>query len=154
MAAESGVQNGLNLRANAQLTLDRPSIEALGEAIGRAMINAGNEQASSTGDPFQIGFPPQRRSDNTTPSARSTSESRQQTPDMPEELLLDTRTVAKLLNVSDRTVWSYSNSGEMLRPIKIGSAVRWPRDEFVAWINAGCPTHDEWVKMRGEKGFG
>ncbi len=60
-------------------------------------------------------------------------------------LLIDTKQVAKLLNVSDRTVFGMNKDGRMPRSVKIGSAVRWNREELQAWVNAGCPRRDDWT---------
>lgn len=66
---------------------------------------------------------------------------------MPPEdkgLLIDMKAAAKLLDLSERTVWGMANSGRMPKPIKIGRAVRWSHEELRAWVNAGCPPLDEW----------
>lgn len=54
-------------------------------------------------------------------------------------LLLDARTVAGLLSVSPRTVWSWSASGRMPRPVRVGRVTRWKRSEVERWIELGCP---------------
>jgi len=65
-------------------------------------------------------------------------------------MLISTKEVAKLLGVSERTLWEYSNCGSILKPIKFGGgkAVRWSTVELKQWVKAGCPTHDQWQKMR------
>jgi excisionase family DNA binding protein len=67
-----------------------------------------------------------------------------QKPPEDEALLLNTKEVAKLLKVSDRTVQSMQTSGEMPKPVRIGRAVRWGRAEIEAWIDEGCPPAAEW----------
>ena len=62
-----------------------------------------------------------------------------------KRLLIDTKEVAKLLKLGDRTIWGMSHSGRMPAPIKIGGAVRWNRAEIEAWVAAGCPA----VERRG-----
>lgn len=59
-------------------------------------------------------------------------------------LLIDNREAAKLLKVSERTLWRMWNSGEMPKPIRIGRAVRWRYEELKAWVEAGCPPQEEW----------
>lgn len=61
-----------------------------------------------------------------------------------EALLLNSREVAKLLTVSDRTVYAMQKSGEMPKPVRIGRAVRWGRTEIMAWVDEGCPPASEW----------
>ena len=66
-----------------------------------------------------------------------------QTP--PEEgLLIDLRETAKLLGLSQRTVWGMAKNGRMPNPIKIGRAARWIHEELRAWVNAGGPPVNEW----------
>lgn len=67
-----------------------------------------------------------------------------ETPPEDEALLMDTREVAKLLKVSDRTVFSMHTSGEMPKAVRIGRAVRWGRAEIKAWVDDGCPPASEW----------
>lgn len=66
--------------------------------------------------------------------------------DLPEDdtILLNKNDVAKLLKVSDRTVYEWHTKGEMPKPIKIGGLVRWGRDEIKAWVHEGCPRASEW----------
>ena len=61
-----------------------------------------------------------------------------------EALLLNSREVAKLLTVCDRTVYAMQKSGEMPKPVRIGRAVRWGRAEIMAWVDEGCPPASEW----------
>jgi len=59
-------------------------------------------------------------------------------------LLLTTREAAKLMKVSDRTLWGWANEGKMPKPIRIGQSVRYCYEELRAWTNAGCPPQSEW----------
>ena len=65
---------------------------------------------------------------------------------LPEDrgLLIDMKAAAKLLDLSERTVWGMANSGRMPKPIKIGRLVRWSHEELRAWVNAGGPPMTEW----------
>ena len=55
--------------------------------------------------------------------------------------LLDVRAVASLLGgCSTRHIYRLSDAGQMPRPIRLGSLVRWRRAELEAWIGAGCPS--------------
>ena len=67
-------------------------------------------------------------------------------------LLIDTKQAAKLLKVSERTLWGMWNSREMPKPIRIGRAVRWSYDELKAWVAAGCPLREKWRYAIEESG--
>lgn len=47
--------------------------------------------------------------------------------------------LAKMLDVSTRTVWRLLSTGKMVQPVRIGGSVRWRLDEVKEWINNGCP---------------
>ncbi len=55
--------------------------------------------------------------------------------------MLDVGTVAKLLDCSGRHVYRLSDSDRMPRPLKLGSLVRWRKDDIKAWIDAGCTSN-------------
>jgi len=57
----------------------------------------------------------------------------------PDPALLDVRQVAAALGCSPRHVYRLADSGRMPRSLKLGSLVRWRRDELKAWIADGCP---------------
>lgn len=53
--------------------------------------------------------------------------------------LLNVKETAAKLGVSWRHVYRLSDAGAMPRPVKLGGAVRWRRQELEDWIEAGCP---------------
>ena len=53
--------------------------------------------------------------------------------------LLDVEQVARILNVSTRTVYRLADAGKMPRPTKLNALVRFNRLELESWINDGCP---------------
>ena len=53
--------------------------------------------------------------------------------------LLTTGEVAKVLKVGPRSVWRWSHTGRMPRPVKIWGAVRFRADELRVWVADGCP---------------
>jgi excisionase family DNA binding protein len=58
---------------------------------------------------------------------------------VPPELLKSTE-VAQMLSIGTRTLWRWSRSGKMPRPIRIADGtVRFRRTEILEWIAAGCP---------------
>ena len=54
--------------------------------------------------------------------------------------LLDVRAVAAELGCSQRHIYRLADGGRMPAPVKLGSLVRWRRDELVSWIANGCPS--------------
>ena len=56
---------------------------------------------------------------------------------LPEDdpVLLSYSQVAKLLNVSDRSVWSLVNKSKVLPAIRVGAAVRIDRRDVIAFID-------------------
>lgn len=61
--------------------------------------------------------------------------------------LLGVEAVAQMLSCSVRHVYRLSDAGRMPRPVKVGTCVRWRRDELRQWINEGCP---DW-RRRGQR---
>jgi len=57
-----------------------------------------------------------------------------------EALMLTTDDVASAMKCSPRHLTNLRRDGRMPRPVKLGTAVRWPRKEIEEWINAGCPS--------------
>ncbi len=69
------------------------------------------------------------------------------------EKLLSTRTVAKILSLSSRTVHRLNSSGLIIKPLRISGSVRYSQSELMAWIEAGMPCRSEWqaMKQQGDK---
>jgi prophage regulatory protein len=57
----------------------------------------------------------------------------------PEPSLLSAESVARMLQVSVRTLWRLRSSGKLPKPVKVGGSVRWRADDVHQWIEAGCP---------------
>lgn len=53
--------------------------------------------------------------------------------------LLTAKHVAKLLQISPRTLWRLVSAGGIINPIRLGHSVRWRKDELMQWIAEGCP---------------
>jgi len=64
-------------------------------------------------------------------------------------VLLDRPGVAAMLHVSRSFVQKLHDTGRLPLPVRLGRAVRWRRDEMLAWIDAGCPARDQWESRRG-----
>ena len=59
-------------------------------------------------------------------------------------LLVSVERLAKLLEVSPRTIRRGVESGKIPPPVRVGSLVRWRLDIIYAWIADGCPSMDDW----------
>jgi excisionase family DNA binding protein len=57
----------------------------------------------------------------------------------PERMLLTSEELAKLLEISERTLWRLLSAGRVPRPVRIGRSTRWRLDEVKDWIERGCP---------------
>jgi excisionase family DNA binding protein len=56
--------------------------------------------------------------------------------DIPE--LLTIRELAKILKVSQRSIWRLVASGKLVEPLRVGGSIRWRRDDIRNWIDNGC----------------
>jgi excisionase family DNA binding protein len=56
-----------------------------------------------------------------------------------EPILLTASHVAKLLQISPRTLWRLVSAGGIVEPVRLGRSVRWRKDELARWIADGCP---------------
>ena len=50
-------------------------------------------------------------------------------------LLLTDRQVGQALGVSSRLIWKLAATGELPRPLKIGRASRWRREDVTAYVD-------------------
>lgn len=57
-------------------------------------------------------------------------------------ILLSDNTGAALLGISRATWWRRVNDGTLPRPLKIGGATRWRRDELLAAIEKAAAERD------------
>ena len=58
-------------------------------------------------------------------------------------ILLSDNTGAALLGISRATWWRRVNDGTLPRPLKIGGATRWRRDELLAAIEKATAERDQ-----------
>jgi prophage regulatory protein len=65
-----------------------------------------------------------------------------------EPIVLNAEQVAQTLGVSVRTIRRLDCAGKLPKPVRIGGAVRWRRDELEAWVAADCPDREKWEPMR------
>jgi excisionase family DNA binding protein len=71
---------------------------------------------------------------------------------MPEDtgLLIDSRTFARLLNVSYRTLYRLIDLKAVPQPVHLGRIIRWRIDEVLEWIEADCPRQNNWSRKSVE----
>ncbi len=55
-------------------------------------------------------------------------------------LLLSAKSLARELDVSERTIRKLNSAGKIPKPRTVGGNVRWSTEEIREWIRAGCPT--------------
>ena len=55
--------------------------------------------------------------------------------------------LARLLGISERTVWRLDSAGSLPRPIRLGRSVRWRMAEVQAWLEQGCPNRRDWESL-------
>ncbi len=60
-----------------------------------------------------------------------------------ETLLLSADQLARILDVSVRTIWRLRDTGRLPPPLRIGGGVRWRRADIQNWIEEGCPASNE-----------
>jgi excisionase family DNA binding protein len=75
---------------------------------------------------------------------------RHNAPDIESQLIPDT-VAAKLTGVSRSTWHRLRYAGKIPPCVKIGGAVRWDRDEVLAWIKAKCPDATTWLAIQGHR---
>ena len=68
--------------------------------------------------------------------------------DTSEPLLLDARSLARLLSIGVRTVRTHDAAGKLPQPVKLGGRTLWRRAEIMAWIDAGTPDRMAWDARR------
>jgi excisionase family DNA binding protein len=55
-------------------------------------------------------------------------------------ILISAEEVAKLIHVSERTLWRLLSAGKFPQPVRIGRSTRWRSAEVREWIEKGCPS--------------
>ncbi len=52
--------------------------------------------------------------------------------------LIDARAVARLLDISDRSVWKMAAAGKLPAAVRVGRSVKWRLSDIEGFIRAGC----------------
>lgn len=62
-------------------------------------------------------------------------------------MLLSSQDCANLLGIGKTLFYSMHSSGRLgPMPVKLGRRALWNRKEMEAWIDAGCPPRNNWIK--------
>jgi predicted DNA-binding transcriptional regulator AlpA len=63
-------------------------------------------------------------------------------------LLIDGKTLAKLLSVSRAMLYRLLAEEALPPPVKLGRLTKWRLTEVLEWIEADCPPQDIWIARR------
>ena len=63
--------------------------------------------------------------------------------------LLTASDAARLLGVARSTFSRWRNAGRLPAPLWVSERPRWKRSELRAWLDADCPSGDQWEAMKG-----
>ena len=72
----------------------------------------------------------------------------QQTTGELQPLAVSAKQLARMLDLSVRTIRTMDAAGKLPRGVRIGRSVRWPVDELRDWLDAGCPDRRAWETIR------
>jgi predicted DNA-binding transcriptional regulator AlpA len=70
---------------------------------------------------------------------------------MTDHLLITKGDLSKLLKISTRTIDRRRSAGEILEPLPRSRQPRWVQEDVEAWIRAGRPKAEVWVKSRSRR---
>ncbi|NLE57162.1 MAG: hypothetical protein GX616_02290 [Planctomycetes bacterium] len=65
------------------------------------------------------------------------------------QMMIDGKTLARLLDISYRALYRYVDMGAIPRPVAIGNVLKkWSLPEMLAWVEQGCPPAAHWQRIR------
>lgn len=70
----------------------------------------------------------------------------------PQAVMLDVPAVAEMLDVSQRSIWQWLDSGRLPAPVRLGRLVKFSRATIEKWIADGCPDCARGRRARGRAG--
>jgi excisionase family DNA binding protein len=62
------------------------------------------------------------------------------------EQLMTAEELAKLMQVSERTLWRLLSAGKVPQPVRFGRNTRWRAAEVTEWLAKGCPENNACAK--------
>jgi predicted DNA-binding transcriptional regulator AlpA len=57
----------------------------------------------------------------------------------PADEVYTAKDLARMLRISERTVWRMRDSGRLPKPLQFRHVLRWPRAVVDDWLARGCP---------------
>lgn len=60
-------------------------------------------------------------------------------PEVHGPLLIPAVDLARMMQISTRTLWRMRSAGQVPEPVRLGGTVRWRLDEIKHWVEDGCP---------------
>jgi predicted DNA-binding transcriptional regulator AlpA len=60
--------------------------------------------------------------------------------DVQGPLLIPALDLARMMQISTRTLWRMRSAGQLPEPVRLGGTVRWRMEEIKNWIDDGCPS--------------
>ena len=68
----------------------------------------------------------------------------------PRKTLLSAKEFAKMISLSFRQVHRLNSCGKIPKPVKIGGALRWKREDIELWIAMQCPDRQTFEAQKGD----
>jgi predicted DNA-binding transcriptional regulator AlpA len=65
--------------------------------------------------------------------------------------LLTVSQVARLTGWAESVVRQRNKQGLLPKPVRFGGTIQWIRKDFIAWIEAGCPSRQKWELQKQGK---
>lgn len=67
-------------------------------------------------------------------------------------LMVGPKPAARILGVSIAKWHAMNAGGQVPKPVRFGGRCpRWSVDELRQWIEAGCPSRDQWEKIKAKR---
>jgi prophage regulatory protein len=64
-------------------------------------------------------------------------------------ILFTPEQTAAALGIGRSQLWRLHSAGRLPAPVRLGQRCpRWRADELRVWVAAGCPSRDEWEKIK------
>lgn len=147
-----------------QVSVDNPAVGAIAERLSQAVEKAVEAELGKLATAVQktvgqeAGSRPRRSNPPiiTPEGVELPDEERAKAADLrtalllgkiPEDsgILIDSKTTAKLLNISHRTLYRLLSEGAMPEPVKVGGNMkRWRVAEILEWVDSDCPRKKHW----------